>query len=965
MSNAALANLEATGKSRQLIGIVVNHTHWDREWYMPFQRYRVLLVDAVDLLLDTLANRADFASFLLDGQTVVAEDYLEVRPEKRAELEAFIRSGRIVLGPWYVLPDEFLPSGESLIRNLLLGSRQLGELGAPAARIGYLPDTFGHPAQLPQILAGFDMESAIIFRGVQSSASEFLWEAPDGTRLLTIYLPGGYYNAMELARAPLYWLAEKLAVALDQAALFATAGVALLMNGCDHFQPQPATQETLDEANRLQDRMLLRQGTLAEYVDLVRRAEPDLEVKRGEWRFNRPSRITPGVLSARMYLKQADFRSSTLLERGAEPLQGLAWALGGHHDTGLLRTAWRYLLQNHPHDSICGCSIDAVHRDCETRFRWAEQLGGDLIERAANSLAGHITGPQPGRVGSQEGEAAGASTGFALFNTLARPRRVLVRQRLHFLELGARFSLTDSLGRPVQHQEVARRPMKVEWDPQREHFYCEGRACPAVVVSPGELRNTEGRWRRWLGEEVEVLLHADLPAGGYTIIHVNRIGMVQEAAPIDAATALYAGADRLENEWLRVDVADDGSFDLLDKGTERRYGPLNVFRSEADRGDEYSFCPTSEDRPVSSRNNSAMVAVVEQGPMRATLEITQVMPVPAGLLPDRSRRTGETVALPIRTYVSLGAEGRRVEIRTELENTARDHRLRALFATGAHTDVADAQGQFQVMRRPVELPAEERARVPEFDEEQEVSYHPQRAFVDISDTDNGGVGLAVLNRGLTEYEAEHTEEGVCVGITLLRCVGWLSRDDLSTRYKHAGPALETPEAQCLGRHSFEYAVMPHRDSWLEGGVALEAEDYITPVFSAPLSPAGLALAGNKDSADASPLSEGLPADRSFYRLRPSELLFSACKQSEDGQSLILRAYNTAPYPVEGTLELGLEAAVVQVNLAEREVAEPLLPQSGTQSYRFTARANEIVTFSIQVGRPERPGRPGRPAEVRS
>jgi alpha-mannosidase len=922
---------------------------------MPFQRYRVLLVDAVDILLDELANRSGIESFLLDGQTVVAEDYLEVRPEKRTELEAFIRSGRVVLGPWYVLPDEFIPSGESLIRNLLLGRKQMAELGAPTSLIGYLPDTFGHPAQLPQIFAGFDMESGVIFRGVQSTTSEFLWEAPDGTRLLTIYLPGGYYNAMELARAPSYWLEEKLGTSLDQAARFATAGVVLLMNGCDHFQPQPATQAILDEANRMQDRVLLRQGTLAEYVGLVRQNARDLAVKQGEWRFNRPSRITPGVLSARMYLKQADFRAATLLERGAEPLQALAWALGGKHDTGLLGTAWRYLLQNHPHDSICGCSIDSVHRDCETRFRWAEEIGGDLVERAANSIAGGIvpltqsaqrrrehresnvasgsgefvSSPTPINSASSAPSASSASSaiqeptsGFALFNTLARGRQEVVRQKLHFLEPGTEFSLVDVAGRPVAYQEVGRRPMKVEWDPQREHFYCEGRACPAVVVSPREMWDTGGRWRRWFGEEVEVLFPARLPAGGYTTVQVGP----KQDAPAEADTELAAGDNWLENDLVRVEVAGDGSFEVLDKGTGRRFGPLNVFRSEADRGDEYSFCPAEGDVPVSSRGGQATVSLVESGPWRATLEVGLDLRVPARLTEDRTRRTEETVTLPIRTRVSLNHSSRRVEIHTELDNTARDHRLRALFTTGVHTDVADAQGQFQVMRRAVELPAEERARVPEFDEEQEVSYHPQRAFVDVSGDD---VGFALLNRGLPEYEAESSDDGVVLGVTLLRCVGWLSRDDLSTRYKHAGPALETPEAQCLGRHTFEYAIFPHRGDWLVGGVALEAEAYITPVHSAPQA------------------GEDPQAEVSFYSAGPDELLFSTCKRSEDGRSLILRVYNTAPYPVEGVLRLGIPASVRMTNLAERELSDPLTPDADRHTYQFKARPHEIVTFSIQ------------------
>jgi alpha-mannosidase len=208
-----------------------------------------------------------------------------------------------------------------------------------------------------------------------------------------------------------------------------------------------------------------------------------------------------------------------------------------------------------------------------------------------------------------------------------------------------------------------------------------------------------------------------------------------------------------------------------------------------------------------------------------------------------------------------------------------------------------------------------------------VSYHPQRAFVDVSD-ERGG--LAVLNRGLPEYEAETSAEGVWLGLTLLRCVGWLSRDDLATRYKHAGPPLETPEAQCLGSHRFEYAVMPHQGDWLAGRVAQEAEAFITPVYSAPLNAARAAV----------------PARQSFYRLEPPELLFSACKRSEDGQALVLRGYNTAPYPVEAVLHLGLNGQVRRANLAERELSENL-GATGDGTYRFPVRPHEIFTLLVR------------------
>jgi mannosylglycerate hydrolase len=894
-------------------GIVVNHTHWDREWYMPFQRYRVMLVDAIDHLLDILKERADYAGFTLDGQTVVVEDYLEIRPEKQAELVEYVRSGRVELGPWYVLPDGFIPSAESLVRNLLLGRRQMTALHADPAKVGYLPDTFGHPGQLPQVLASMDLNSAIIFRGVKSPTSEFIWQAPDGTKLLTIYLPGGYYNAMELARSPGYWLREKLIASLEQLTGCATTGTVLLMNGCDHFEPQPATQEFLDQANRLQDQVYLKQGTLGEYIDLVRQANPELRVETGEWRYNRPARITPGVLSTRMYLKQADFRSSILLERGAEPLQALAWMLGGHHDTGLLNTAWRYLLQNHPHDSICGCSVDAVHKDGEARYRWVQEIGSDLVERAVSGLAARTGQP----------DAAGSAEGLLVFNTLATPRTETVHQQLHFLQPGVIFRLEDGNGQPVEFQEISRQPIKIQWDPQRRLYHCDGRSRPALVVSRPDPAHVEERWQRWLGEEVDVLIKADLPAGGYASLKIIPVTGQTEAGRTQPPETNPV----LENELIRVETAPDGSFKLLDKASGRSYGPLNVFRSEADRGDEYSFCPALDDTPVSSLNGQATVKMVESGPVRSTLEIRLALEVPARLAPDRTRRVAEKVTIPVCTRVSLSPGQRRVGITTELDNTGCDHRLRALFATGVHTEVANAQGQFMVVSRPADLSADERARVPEFDEEQEVNYHPQRAFVDVSDQQGG---LAVLNRGLPEYEAETTPDGIWLGLTLLRSVGWLSRDDLSTRYKHAGPPLETPEAQCLGRHRFDYAVVPHQGDWLVGRVAQEAEAFVTPVYSTPLNLARSAV----------------PARQSFYRLEPDELLFSTCKRSEDGEALVLRAYNTAPHPVEAVLHLGLNGQVRHANLAERQLSDNLAPD-GDGTYRFQVRPHEIFTLLVR------------------
>src|SRR5262249_54509506 len=231
--------------------VLVSHFHWDREWYRPFEAYRARLVDAIDRVLGLLAA-GDGYRFLLDGQTVLLEDYLQIRPARRAELERGLGEGRLAAGPWYVQPDSLLPSGEAHVRNLLHG-RRVGETFGPVSRIGYVPDSFGHPAQLPQILTGFGIATFVHWRGsgseIDALGSIYRWDAPDGSAVEATLLRDGYFNA-----APLPADAEEAARAL--AGLVASLGddhlgPALLMNGFDHMLPDAHTAEVAEALGRV------------------------------------------------------------------------------------------------------------------------------------------------------------------------------------------------------------------------------------------------------------------------------------------------------------------------------------------------------------------------------------------------------------------------------------------------------------------------------------------------------------------------------------------------------------------------------------------------------------------------------------------------------------------------------------------------------------------------------------------
>ena len=348
--------------------VLVPHTHWDREWYRTHEEFRYRLVRLLDGLLDLLEGDPGFPHFTLDGQTIVLDDYLEVRPEARTRLERLIRAGRLLVGPWTVLPDEWLVSGEALVRNLRLGLRRAAEFGG-GMRLGYVPDQFGHVGQLPQLFAGFGLEGAVLWRGVGADVDRtlFRWQAPDGTELLTVYLIHGYGNAAHLPLDP-EPLAARLRALIAAQKPHAAVPSLLLMNGSDHLEPQPGLPRAL-EGLALEE-ATLELGSLPGYFARAR-AEArgsGLPRHRGELRSGLRSPLLAGCASARMPQKRADFLNDRLLTRYLEPLAAWLGELGGDPDPGMLERAWRLALENHPHDSICGCSVDAVHREMDVRF---------------------------------------------------------------------------------------------------------------------------------------------------------------------------------------------------------------------------------------------------------------------------------------------------------------------------------------------------------------------------------------------------------------------------------------------------------------------------------------------------------------------------------------------------------------------------------------------------------------------
>lgn len=913
----AMARDRLAGKHPYFQIYTVHHTHWDREWWATFQDFRIRLVQLIDDLLQTLDRDPEFRTFLLDSQTSVLRDYLEVRPENRARLVQYIRAGRIECGPWYVLSDQFLVSGESHIRNLWLGRRVAQDLDIPILSVGYLPDTFGHIGQMPQILAGFGIDNAFMWRGrggdPETVKNEFWWEAPDGSVVLTYWFPDGYYWMPFFHFGEEGWPWEeqvgRVFRSIESWGPRATTDLLLLPYGGDHRPADRQLPARIKEANAaIKDLGEIRWATLGEYLAALRERSPQLQRVHGEQRAFGPEHphVLPGVLSTRLYLKQANFWGQTWLQRYAEPLSAMAWLSGRQYDAGLLWKAWEYLVQNHPHDSICGCSIDQVHREMLPRFDQSRQIAEILAHHAVQHLNAAI----------DTGDLDADDRALIVHNPLARPRPGWAAVWIERAAISpATHQLLDATGHDV----------------------------PFQVREVDGVRPMTDRYR-WT--EIGFMANA-VPGMGYRTYRLTRrvqpldskqmyFSAVQPVAALkgsETRTDLRVGANILENRYLRVEVdPGNGTLHVTDRISGQAYHGLNAFEDGGDAGDEYNYSQPLNDSVLRTSDSARVhVSIAQVGYARAALRVDLDWALPDGLSDDRLSRSSRDQSMRISTVVSLEAGSPRVEITTDWKNRSRDHRLRALFPLGAEVDVSHAEGQFEVVERPVavEDPGDGWPEI-------FVPTMPQQGWVSVA---NGPRGLMVANRGLPEYEILPDGSG-SIALTMLRAVGWVSREDLLSRVGGAGPTIPTEDAQSLGRNTASYAIIPHSGSWLETRAYRIAEEYLVPLYgSVTGAHAGVRA---RDGGQVELLGD-------------HTLVVSACKKAEQLDALILRVWNVAREATSATVRLAHHPETVQlVDLREEPLASCAIPVAEDGTFQLMAGPAAIVTVAITFRREEAP-----------
>ncbi len=884
---------------KKLTGFVVSHTHWDRAWYWPFEWFRVRLVQTIDQLLEILENDSDYQAFVLDGQTVVLEDYLEVKPENKERLKKLVKSGRLHVGPWYILPDEFLVSGEALVRNLQMGMAIAEEFGA-TMREGYVPDPFGHIAQLPQILKKSGLRSFIFSRGmgkeIEKLGTDFFWEGPDGSRILSINQRDIYGNLAcwgfeydfgdyRFSEPDEEVALQNLQKTLNNLKPLAQTPAILLNNGIDHLPPQPQTPKLIKACNKVQSDIELRHGTFADFIDEVEKHSGNLKTHSGELIGNYHHPILLSVYSARIYLKQANYACQNLLERYAEPLALLCRLYNGADYSAFIQNAWKTLLKNHPHDDICGCSVDEVHRENVTLFEKVQQIGRYVCEQAVlDAFRSDMNGDPEART-------------LFLFNPLNWDNTDLAECEL---------LLPSSLSQA---------------DISKWHIMDEnGDVLPHQVISDEALYRmevlSEARYRR-----VKVLLAArSVPSCGWRMLSVAPL---KEKAGLPHST-LRHGEDRIENAFFKVQLAKDGTLTITDKRNGQVYEDCNLFEDCEDAGDEYTYSWVEKGKRLLLRQKPDKIDFPVVGPLAVTMRLTYAWLLPQKLHTKRARRSQANVGCRLQTEITLYHNQPRIDFKTHFDNKAEDHRLRVLFPAGFKASKAYADGHFGTIERPAHFDKRPDAK-------NRFEYYGTRhnnAYVYINKKEKG---LLLANRGLPEYEIIHQKENSAIALTLLRCVGILSRNDYITRVAQAGPQLATPEAQCPGSHTFEYSLVPFAKNMQPEQAHRVAYEYAVPLYSQTLTGAP---------------GRQLPATPVIAFDRP-EIQISALKSGKKRKQFVVRVYNRSSKNllVSARTRRAL-SKVSKADLLENETGKLALEHK--HLFAFTAGPASIETLLITL-----------------
>ncbi|MFK4964702.1 glycoside hydrolase family 38 N-terminal domain-containing protein [Lactococcus garvieae] len=867
---------------------IISHTHWDREWHKTFQEYRVRLVSFFDNLIDLLEKDSEYESFLMDGQTVVLEDYLQIKPYKRQQLEQLIKNGRLIVGPWYIQPDEFIPSGEMQIRNLLVGQTVGSEFGANM-QVGYLPDSFGQSAQIPQLLNGFGIEHAVFWRGITEEECknlDFIWQSDDGSQVKTTVLADGYGNA-RLFNDSLKNNIQIVEENLERLYEKSNKENLLLMCGFDQRKANASLPQIVKDLNgHYGGEHTFKISTLPEYLEKAFQTE-NKEIVSGEFRKGKHMRVHVSIGLTRSDIKQANYQAQTSLVKIAEPLASLASMHGLEYQKELFTQAAKYTLQNQAHDSISNVCTDATHREMSLRYENAQQISNLLANDALDYMTNQIDFQDIGQP-------------IVLFNLTSSKRNVL--EKIQVTTELENFDLLDNKKNKVPF-EILSKEVTNQNDKQIE----------IGVKNKDKILY-----------QYELLINLTFEGWGYQTIYLVEGQEEQEKSksPIyDELTQSFV------TDYYTLEIQKNGQLSYIDKKTGERFDSLNSFVENGNAGDEYDYSPPVQDQKVSAHNHQPEIQILHNSATFSEVKLVYRFDVPRET--NGQERSKEVISQHIETSLMVKKDSPKVEIKTWIDNQAKNHRICVQFDSNEASDEHFSEQQFGPITRRNTIDNPNQWQEENW-EERYYPIYPQQRYTGF-DKDNGK--LLVLNKGLVTYEILEHQGKPRLSLPLITTMDYMGKQDLLDRPgRRSGLHVATPDSEMIGQYTYEYAFLFVQP---EENMIAHVEAYQMPLMS-------------KQSTSK---AKGTLADHfTLHSISHSNVEVMALKKAENRPAYIFRLVNHEQTKVEN-VELRFDSTyfgkVEEVNFNEEIL---------NSNKRFTfedgilniseLNANEVISFSL-------------------
>lgn len=924
---------------------IVTYTHWDREFRWEFERTRMRLVDCIDHLLEIMKEKPDFRSFLLDGQVIMIEDYLEIRPEKKEEIINLVNAGKIELGPWYTLADCAPVQGESVVRNIMYGFKKSQEYGN-VLKCGYNVFSFGQIGQLPQIYANFGIDTIVFYKHMDPKKSkyhEFIWEAPDGTKALASRLgkearwnfffaghipivydkdawhkdwqynwgelgkvfhtadPEGYGWFYEILDPETSFYKDKIKMGMERA-LKTVEGTAapecvLLFEGTDFTEPHPLTPEIIKEIQlQCGDEIEVVHSTLSDYFKELKESlkdRTDLDIVKGPMRDGPVGSIHTDVFSTHPEIMIENSHVENKILRYAEPLSTIAWKFGlDKYPTTYLEKMWKLMFQSHAHDSIHGLGPKTLVEGEIARLKQTSVIAQGLERRGLENITKEIDTSQ----------VKDTEYFLVIHNPSSFIRSEVVEA---YIDVPKDVSLNylvieDMEGKKIQVQEVDRKETRAGiYHPRSRNmpFYCT--KVHLYIMASG------------------------IPAIGYKTLKIKWVQKTEYPYPHEDwdtpriyVENMLSGANQAENEYIKVKVNSDGTINVTDKKTGVSYKGLNYFMDMGDKGNMWSYNRPGNDKIINSIGTPAKIAVTTLGPLAVKFEIDLKMSLPIEFDWAKQKRSETEREMPVKVELILKKGSKYLEVNTTINNTVKDHYLKVCFPTGLKAKKTWAEGSFMVTEFPVNSSSNGEVRG------NELARHPAQLWFDLCDGVNG---LSVLTDATKDYEILEHDENQTMAMGLVR--GTRLRIACDNRLWMEYPGDES--SQALGELSYRYAFMPHSKLWEKAGLYNEALAFNTPMHVCQFGK-----------------QEGIfPLEKSFIEINGDNLILSAIKKAENRESIIVRMYNSTDKDIIGTVKVGFEyKEAFLLNLNEERIQS--IDSHGTIS--IDAGKGKIISLELAL-----------------